>query len=201
MELLAFILVSVAVIAVPGPNVLVVVSTSLGHGRTRGLQTVAGTSAAMIIQLILAAVGTTWFVSALSQGFLWLKWAGVIYLLFLGASHLFSAISNDPPRAVSASGSFQRGFWVSLTNPKTILFFSAFLPQFTSASLPYLEQIAVLSSVFWVLAVLLDSGYALLAGKFSMLLHNRNLSRIQNGASSLLYLGAGTTLALTRHGQ
>ena len=68
MELLTFVLVSIAVIAVPGPNVLVVVSTSLGHGRTRGLQTVAGTSTAMIIQLILAAVGTTWFVSALSQG-------------------------------------------------------------------------------------------------------------------------------------
>ena len=200
MEILAFILVSVAVIAIPGPNVLVIVSTSLSHGRTRGLQTVAGTSTAMIIQLFLAAIGTTWFVSALSQGFLWLKWAGVAYLLFLGIGHLVSAVSNDPAKAVSASGSFQRGFWVSLTNPKTILFFGAFLPQFTSASLPYLEQIAVFSSVFWILAVLLDSGYAVLAGKFSTLLHSRNLSRIQNGASSTLYLGAGATLALTRHG-
>ena len=200
MEILAFILVSVAVIAIPGPNVLVIVSTSLSHGRTRGLQTVAGTSTAMIIQLFLAAIGTTWFVSALSQGFLWLKWAGVAYLLFLGIGHLVSAVSNDPAKAVSASGSFQRGFWVSLTNPKTILFFGAFLPQFTSASLPYLEQIAVFSSAFWILAVLLDCGYAVLAGKFSTLLHSRNLSRIQNGASSTLYLGAGATLALTRHG-
>jgi threonine/homoserine/homoserine lactone efflux protein len=201
MEILTFTLVSIAVIAVPGPNVLVVVSTSLVHGRTRGLQTVAGTSTAMIIQLFLAAIGTTWFVSVLSHGFLWLKWAGVIYLLFLGASHLFSAVSDEPPKVVSASGSFQRGFWVSLTNPKTILFFGAFLPQFTSVSLPYLDQIVVLSSVFWVLAVLLDSGYALLAGKISALLYSRNLSRVQNGASSLLYLGAGTTLALTTHGQ
>jgi len=200
-EILAFILVSVAVIAIPGPNVLVIISTSLSHGRTRGLQTVAGTSTAMIIQLCVAGIGTTWFVTTLSQGFVWLKWAGVIYLLYLGVSHLFAAVSNAPAKSISASSSFHRGFWVSLTNPKTILFFGAFLPQFTSASMPYSGQIMVLSALFWILAVLLDSGYALLAGKFSVLLQNRNVSRIRNGLSSLLYLGAGATLALTRNGQ
>ncbi len=201
MEILTFILVSTAVIVVPGPNVLVVVSTSISHGKARGLQTVAGTSTAMIIQLVLAAIGTTWFVSVLTQGFLWLKWAGVIYLVYLGVVHLYSAVVNMPPKPASAVGSFQRGFWVSLTNPKTILLFSAYLPQFTSASEPYTQQIILLSALFWVLAVLLDSGYALLAGKFASLVHKRNFTRYQNGFSGILYTGAGTAIALTRHGQ
>ncbi len=73
MEILLFILVSIGVIVVPGPNVLVIVPTCISHGRLRGLQTVAGTSAAMIAQLFIAAVGTSWFVSTLASGFLWLK--------------------------------------------------------------------------------------------------------------------------------
>ena len=66
MELLTFILISIGIIVVPGPNVLVVVSTSISHGKLRGLQTVVGTSVAMAIQLLIAAVGTAWFVAALT---------------------------------------------------------------------------------------------------------------------------------------
>lgn len=201
MDLLLFILVSIGLIIVPGPNVLVIVSTSIAHGRPRGLQTVSGTSVAMIIQLLIAALGAAWLVEALSSGFFWLKWAGVAYLLYLGAKHLRNAASKAKPEPVSAIGSFQRGFWVSVTNPKTILFFASFLPQFVSASEDYLPQIAQLSVVFWSLAVILDSGYALLASKLAKLLENKKLSKMQNCFSGLLYIGAGATLAATRHGQ
>lgn len=78
------------IIIIPGPNVLVVISTSLAYGRARGLQTVAGTSAAMLVQLFIAALGTAWFVSALASGFLWLKWLGVGYLFYLGIRHLLA---------------------------------------------------------------------------------------------------------------
>ena len=149
MQLWAFILVSMGIIIIPGPNVLVVVSTSLAYGRARGLQTVAGTSAAMLVQSVFA--------------------------------------------------SFQRGFLVSLTNPKTIIFFSAFLPQFTSSAEAYLPQIALLSAIFWALAVILDSGYALLAHRMSSLLRSRNLARYQHGLSALLYIGAGSALAATKN--
>ncbi len=101
--------------------------------------------------------------------------------------------------SVSGIGSFHRGFWVSLTNPKTILFFSAFLPQFVFPSEPYLSQIVLLSSVFWILAVVLDSSYALLAGKLASMLGNK-FSTIQNYFSSALYLGASAALAATKHG-
>ncbi|MCG8426504.1 MAG: LysE family translocator [Chromatiales bacterium] len=200
MELLTFILISIGVILIPGPNVLVVISTSITQGKLRGLQTVVGTSAAMIIQLVVAALGTAWFVSALAEGFFWLKWIGVAYLIYLGVSHLIRAASARQEPEITAIASMQRGFWVSLTNPKTILFFSAFLPQFAVSTAPYLEQIALLSVIFWVLAAILDSGYALLASRLSALLNREGSSKQQNRASGILYLGAGTLLATTKTG-
>lgn len=198
MEILAFILVSIGIIIVPGPNVLVVVSTSIVHGKVRGLQTVAGTSTAMLIQLAIAALGTSWFVSALASGLVWVKWLGVAYLLYLGVRHLV-AIGYTSNTQISAVGTFHRGFWVSLTNPKTILFFSALLPQFASEAISYPMQIAVLSIIFWFLALVLDSGYALLAHKLSSLLKTKNLANYQHGLSGVLYLGAGAVLATTMH--
>jgi len=200
MEILLFILVAIGIIIIPGPNVLVIVSTCISHGRLRGLQTVAGTSTAMIAQLFIAGIGTSWFVSTLASGFLWLKWAGVFYLCYLGFNHLMSAIKKSEHIPVSGFGSFHRGFWVSLTNPKTILFFSAFLPQFVSPSEPYLSQIVLLSSIFWVLAVVLDSSFVYFAGKLVSMLGNR-FSSAQNYFSGALYLGASATLAATKHGQ
>ena len=201
MEIFKFILVSIMIIAIPGPNVLIIVSTTITQGRLRGLQTVVGTSAAMAIQLLISALCTAWFVTGLTQGLLWLKWAGVIYLLYLGINHLRDAISTDEVKPISAIGSFHRGFLISLTNPKTLLFFSAFLPQFVLPTEPYLLQIVQLSIVFLGLAILLDTGYALLANRLIALLDNRNLSKNQNSFSGLFYLGAGATLAATKNGQ
>ncbi len=194
MEVLTFILISIGIIIVPGPNVLVIVSTSLIYGKTRGLQTVAGTSSAMLIQLGIAAFGTSWFVNSLASGFMWLKWVGVCYLVYLGIRHLL-AIGSHKESEVSATGSFQRGFWVSLTNPKTILFFSAFLPQFTLSSAPYLPQVAVLSAIFFMLAVILDAGYVLLSSKLTSLLKRHKSGNYCHSISGTIYLGAGATLA------
>jgi len=131
---LTFLVVSFGLIIVPGPNVLVIVSTSITHGTKRGLQTVAGTSFAMAIQLITVAVGTAWFVQLISNGLYYLKWVGVAYLLYLGLYHLRKVISSKQQETeIAASATFKRGFAVSLTNPKTLLFFSAFLPQFVTS--------------------------------------------------------------------
>ncbi len=198
MELLTFIIVSFGVIIIPGPNVLVIISTSLSHGKTRGLQTVAGTSLAMLIQLAIAALGTSLLVSYLTKGFVWLKWLGVAYLLYLGFVHLM-ALKNPKPHPISATGSFNRGFWVSLTNPKTILFFSAFLPQFTLGGNSYLNQIVLLSAIFWFMAVALDSLYAILSAKLVKLLKYKNISKYQHGISAALFLGAGALLSTTKN--
>ena len=191
---ISFTLVSMAVIAIPGPNILVIVSTSLSSGRLRGLQTVLGTSLAMIVQLAIAALGTTGLLVLLNDGLYWLKWIGVMYLFYL-AINSFRQMSKEEKKETGAIGSFQRGFWVSLTNPKTILFFSAFLPQFVVGEQNYLFQITLLSATFWMLAVIIDSSYAVLAAKASWLLADRKIRKIQNGLTGTLYLLAGTLLA------
>ncbi|MDH5632690.1 MAG: LysE family translocator [Gammaproteobacteria bacterium] len=197
---ISFIIASVVLIIIPGPNVLVIVSTSVAHGAGRGLQTVAGTSSAMVVQLLVAALGTSWVVRSVSEGFSWLRWLGVVYLVYLGASHLVRLFKSADTEYVpeTGRGTFARGFAVSLTNPKTILFFSAFLPQFVSSDEAYLGQIMLLSVTFLVLATVLDSLYALLAGRLGGLARASFAQRVQHGVSGVLYLAAGAWLAALR---
>ncbi len=158
-----------------------------------------GTSLAMIVQLIISGVGTTWFIEFITEGFTILKWLGVAYLLYLGLHYIKNALyKNESKKEITASDTFTRGFLVSLTNPKTILFFSAFLPQFISSSGSYLQQITFLSFTFLLLAVVLDSTYALLSVKLKSLLEEHNLFRLQNGFSGLLFIGASAWLATSR---
>lgn len=157
-----------------------------------------GTALAMILQLAIAALGTNWLLSWLSNGLTWLKWAGVAYLSWLGLRTLTAAWRNETEPEADAQSTVKKGFWISLTNPKTILFFSAFLPQFVTDAEHYLFQVALLSLVFWLLATALDSCYALLAARLRWLLqgrHGRRIGRIESGATGTLYLAASALLA------
>ena len=194
-QLISFLLVSAVFIAVPGPNILVIVSTSLVSGKLRGLQTVLGTTLAMIIQLTVAALGTSLLLATLSQGLIWLKWCGVAYLFYLGIRSLYAFYTHRKNSQPSATDSIQRGFWVSLTNPKTILFFSAFLPQFASAEAAYLPQIGILSVSFLALAVTIDCCYAIMSDRLRWLLASRDIDRLSNGVSGAFFIGAGGLLA------
>ena len=195
---LTFLTVSFWLIIVPGPNVLVIVSTSIAHGRKRGLQTVAGTSFAMALQLIIVGAGTTWFVQSIADGLYYMKWLGVAYLFYLGIKHIRKAVnSTNPTVEITASATFTKGFIVSLTNPKTMFFFSAFLPQFVSSAENYHLQILLLSVSFLVMAAVLDSCYALLSSRLVRLTKNGYPARFQNGLSGLLFLVAGAWLAST----
>ncbi|SMF24275.1 Threonine/homoserine/homoserine lactone efflux protein [Alteromonadaceae bacterium Bs31] len=199
MKMLTFTLISAAIILVPGPNVLVIISTSISHGKIRGLQTVAGTSAAMLVQLILAALATTWLVNALTKGFSLLKWMGVLYLIYLGLGQILGFASGGKT-ASNGVTTFQRGFLVSITNPKTLLFFSTYLPQFTNEEGHYLYQIAVLSLIFWAMAISLDSAYALTSSKLAAKLESQVSRRRVECLGGFLYLGAGAALAATKEG-
>lgn len=184
MEILAFALIAFGVIAIPGPNVLVVASTSVTSGKVRGLQTATGTSTAMIIHLLIAAPGLSWLVTQLSAGFHWLKWIGIAYLVFLAVTGLVALRKHGTAR-VSAAGSFRRGFWIALSNPKTILFFCAFAPQFINSTDGYYGQIALLSVTFWLLVVIRDTGYALLAHTITSFIKSRNVTDGQPDAGEV----------------
>ena len=193
---ISFLIVSFGLIIIPGPNVLVIVSTSITHGRAKGLQTVAGTTLAMAIQLVIAITGTAGLLKLFAEGFYILKWLGVAYLIYLGIQHLKKAyVSRTYETELSSASTFTRGFIVSLTNPKTILFFAAFLPQFVSPAESYIFQITILSITFLTLAALLDSCYAVLASKFMGLFRSSNISRFQHGIAGVLYLGVSTWIA------
>lgn len=194
-ELLQFALISLVFIAIPGPNIAVIVATSLQAGLKPGLETVAGTSTAMWLQLIAAAIGTSSFLLLISEGFFWLKWAGVAYLAYLGISSINRFLSNQSTKPTVSVSSFKKGFFVSLTNPKTILFFSAFLPQFVTNPDLYLQQIFILSIVFSLIAITIDCSYAIAVSSVKSGFGSGDFNRAGDGVSGVLYLAASGLLA------
>lgn len=195
---LAFVAASAALIAVPGPNVAVIVANSVKYGTRHGLLTVAGTSSAMVIQLGLTVAGLSGLLALAAQGFEVLRWAGVFYLVYLGISAWrapaadLASIRADPR---SGRQVFVRGFLVSLTNPKTLLFYAAFLPQFVSGGEARNGQLLVLAATFLILAVILDSGWALVASRARNLAGGAGLMLNRLTGGILLAAAAGLAIA------
>jgi len=161
---LIYVAISAGLILIPGPNVLLIIANSIKHGARAGLITVTGTSAAMTLQLTIVSLGISSILLIVSDWFHWLRWAGAVYLIYLGLKNLLSHDRTPAaPAKMKAYHLFSQGFLVSIVNPKTLLFFSAFLPQFVVASSPALPQLLLLSATFLGLAIIFDSGYALLS--------------------------------------
>lgn len=197
---LAFIAACVVLIAIPGPNVALIVANSVAHGARYGLMTVAGTASAMVLQLALVVLGASALLGILANLFDWLRWLGVAYLVWLGVRTWRAAATDladtqaEPRSMVSI---FSRGFAVSLTNPKTLLFYAAFLPQFVGAEEGEATyQLLLLAGTFLVVAVLLDGAWALLASRLRSLLQAR--ARLRNRITGGLLIGAGVGLAFAR---
>jgi threonine/homoserine/homoserine lactone efflux protein len=196
---LAFVLATTILMLIPGPNVALIVANSVAYGTRYGLLTVLGTSSAMVLQLAITAIGMTALLSWLSQMFEWLRWLGVAYLLFLGIRQWLAApvdLTRTRPQMKSLQAIYGRGFLISLTNPKTLLFYGAFFPQFIAADLLPGPQIALLAGSFMAIAILVDSGWAVLSGRARGLLASRG--RLRNRLTGGLLIGAGLGLALAR---
>ena len=196
---LAYILACIVLIVIPGPNVALIVANSVAHGARFGLLSVAGTSSAVVVQLSLTVLGATAVLDVLAASFDWLRWLGVIYLVWLGVVAWRAPavdLARVGPQARSARLIFARGLLVGLTNPKTLLFYGAFLPQFITPGPTASDQLLLLAVTFLVVAVVLDSAWALLAGRLRGLLlaHARLRNRLTGG----LLVGAGLGLALAR---
>ena len=195
----AFVLAVTVLMLIPGPNVALIVANSVTYGVRYGFLTVAGTSAAMVVQLALTALGMTELLGTLGSWFEWIRWIGVAYLIYLGVVQWRAPpldLTKIAPEPKSARKMFTRALLVSLTNPKTLFFYGAFFPQFVVTSRHVGAQVAVLTATFLLLAVLLDGCWALAAGRARGLLarHGRLRNRISGG----LLMGAGVGLALAR---
>jgi homoserine/homoserine lactone efflux protein len=196
---LAFVAATVILILIPGPNVALIVANSVAHGSRYGLLTVSGTSSAVIIQLLLTVAGMTTFLSVMANWFEWLRWIGVAYLIYLGLRAWRAPpvdLTTAKPEPRSARAIYLRGFLVSLSNPKTLLFYGAFFPQFVSVGADLTTQLIVLAVTFFVIAVVLDGTWALLAGRFRAVLAVNG--KLRNRLTGGLLIGAGAGLALAR---
>lgn len=196
----AFIAAVTVLMLIPGPNVALIVANSVAHGPRYGLLTVAGTSTAMVLQLALVGLGMTPLLGALGSWFELLRWVGVAYLVYLGIREWRAPVvdlTKTRPERKSPRAMFTRALLVSMTNPKTLLFYGAFFPQFVSAELAFLPQVALLSATFVVIAVLVDGSWALAAARARHLLATRG--RLRNRIAGGMLMGAGAVLALARH--
>jgi homoserine/homoserine lactone efflux protein len=173
-----------------------ITANSIAYGTRFGLLTVAGTSCAMLPQLVVTALGLTAMLGLMAQFFEGLRWAGVIYLGLRAWRARAVDLTRVKAVVKSASSIWLRGFLISLGNPKTLLFYGAFLPQFIMPDRPVLPQIILLSITFLVLAVTVDSGWAVLAGRTRHLLMGRG--RLRNRLTGTLMLAAGFGLAITQ---
>ena len=198
---LAFVAATTLLIIFPGPAVALIVATSLSHGSRAALITVAGSSSAIAILLVVTALGMTSLMLLLSQWFEVLRWAGVAYLFYLGLQAWRSkpeALAGRATKRHSANRLYLRGFVVNATNPKTLFFYAAFFPQFVDPAAPIGPQLTLLCLTFLVIATLLDSGYALLAARLGGLLKSERAQRLRNRVTGGLLICAGLGLALAR---
>ena len=196
---LAFVAAVTILMLIPGPNVALIVANSVSYGFRYGLLTVAGTSSAMVVQLSLTILGMTELLGTLGSWFEWIRWIGVAYLIYLGVTTWRAPplnLAEVPPEPKSARAMYTRALLVSLTNPKTLFFYGAFFPQFVVTSHSFGAQVAMLSATFLLLAVMVDCGWAVAAGRARRLLavHGRLRNRISGG----LLVGAGIGLAFAR---
>src|SRR5215211_3817671 len=185
--LLLFAGASLALLAVPGPAVIYVVTRSLDQGRTAGIVSVLGVETGTFAYALAAAAGLTGLIAASETGFTIVKYAGAAYLVYLGVRKLLER--DEPQDAPSRARSrlFLRGVLVQLLNPKIAIFFLAFLPQFVDDSHgPIAVQILVLGTIFTLLAVLSDGAYVVLAASVGSRLRARRgaqsrLARLSGG--------------------
>ena len=160
----AFLLIAVVLYLTPGPIVTLVVTTAARSGIRAGLMTVAGGVVGNAALLTGIALGLAWILKASAEIFDTLRWIGAVYLIWLGIQawrHAAKAAEAAPPRGHVHAW---RGFIVAITNPKTIAFFTAFLPQFIDPALPVERQLLVMCVTSVLLGGLLDAGWAVAAG-------------------------------------
>ncbi len=167
---IAFAAASTALLLIPGPTVLLVLSYALSHGRQVALATVAGVAVGDLIAMTASLVGLGALVLASATLFVTLKWIGAIYLVYLGIKLFRSAPSAsigkiDRTAKTPSRGIFGHAAAVTALNPKSVAFFIAFVPQFIAPANPLLPQFAILISTFVGLAAINALAYALLADK------------------------------------
>src|SRR6267154_4404694 len=197
---LAFVAACIGLALLPGPVVTLMIANGLRHGTRAALINIAGVQAGLAIVICIVAVGLTSLMATMGYWFDWVRFAGAAYLVWLGVKLIRApvlGVNVEQPPPPPRGGFFLQGFVVLLSNPKVLVFFGAFIPQFMDMSKYHVSQVALLGVTFMIIAGLTDAIYALLAGRarrFFSARRTRLLSRISGG----FMVGGGIWLALVR---
>ncbi len=200
-----FVAASVALTATPGPNVALIVGTSLKYGSRAGMLTAMGVNVGLVLQLAGVAAGLSYVVEAFARHFDLLRYLGAAYLVVLAVRQWRAAGRAEGPAggqeaaaAPSRRAAFTRGLAVAFANPKTLLFHAAFLPQFVTHPENPVPEIALLAAIFAAIALSGDMLWALAAGRARAAL-SRHFSRLADRVSAgILFGGAVVLLAMGR---
>jgi threonine/homoserine/homoserine lactone efflux protein len=196
----AFVATCIALALLPGPIVTLLIANGLRHGTRAALINIAGVQAGLAIVIGIVAIGLTALMATLGYWFDWVRLAGAAYLVWLGIKLIrapVEGVGSDAPPPSPRGGFFLQGLLVSLSNPKVLVFFGAFIPQFVDMSRDHVSQVALLGVTFMAIAAITDALYALLAGRartFFSARRTRLVSRVSGG----FMIGGGIWLALTR---
>jgi threonine/homoserine/homoserine lactone efflux protein len=196
-----FLLTALGLLLIPGPAVLYVITGSVAQGRRAGLASVSGIELASLVHTAAAALGLSALLVTSALAFSVVKYLGAAYLIFLGIRTLLTREKSTQPQVQAPknfSQLFTQGFLVNLLNPKTALFFYAFLPQFVDPSRgAAVEQILLFGALFVLLASCTDSLYALLGSTVGKLLRrNAAIRRLQRYVTGGIYIALGITTAI-----
>ena len=196
---IAYIVACFVIALVPGPTVTVIVANSLAHGSRAGLLNVAGTQLGLALMMAILVVGLSSVIAAMGWLFDWLRWAGAAYLVWLGWKLLRApeAMVDIQKSSVPKGGFLLQGFLVLMANPKALLWFGAFIPQFIDPTGNYVGQIALLGVTAMAVALVSDGAYAVVTGRASAMLSRKRV-RLVSRLSGGFLIGGGIWLALTR---
>ena len=197
-----FLLAALGLLLVPGPVVIYIVTRSAAHGRRAGFASVLGVEIAGLIHAMAAALGLSALLLTSALAFQFVKYAGAAYLVYLGVRTLFSRDEGNAqpvPAQANLTQLFARGLVVNLLNPKTALFFYAFLPQFVDPLKGAVQgQIFLLGLLFVSLATCTDGMYSLLASSVGRLLFRTSRIRsVRRYVSAGIYMALGVAAAVT----
>lgn len=193
--LLAFVVVSIGIMVVPGPSNFFILARGVSHGRGAVMAALLGIETAAALRVLLVATGLSAVLASSALAFEIVRWAGAAYLVWLGIQALRSASHDEPATSGAAATSFVgsavKGFVVGMGNPKMVLFYVAFFPQFVDPSRgSQLTQVLVLGALIWFIGTVWDVVLALAAGALGGWMRQRpQVRRRLTRGEGVTYLG------------
>ncbi len=196
---IAYAIACIVIVLVPGPTVTLVIASSMRHGTRAGLLNVAGTQLGVAIMITIVGIGLASTIEAMGHWFEWIRLVGAAYLIWIGWQMIRSSgkLTDGAVPLAPRGGFFLQGFLVAVSNPKTLIFFGAFIPQFIDPNSDYTLQILIMGITAMVIAAVSDSTYAIIAGRAGQALSTRR-TRLMSRISGGFLIGGGLWLAFAR---